>query len=428
MSDNILDNGSGVVMSDNHDGNETSNIIPMPNVPPHNPKKGSGILSFLKKQKDTLIVAILGALAASAIWGAISNIYSLPYRIDRLSDQVNQLAEVVEDQESSISELKELIQAERLDRVNAIRDSEKDMQEYINGILFLMSSTDLRPTEVMIQALKSCADKDTPSNNSSGVLTATTLVAYNIITNEKFTAGQIADQRVLLPYMDGEKEVYFYGALSETGAWDGDCIINIYENRKLTFIKEAKYDNGKILKSRQVFSYPFNDTQDVWAISDRSNNGDHSEGETRIYKWERDYNQRFEMDEVTPNDIIDIGTFKKGISPNLYAYYYGSTSNGYFNDESGTSYMVHFFDDGTVRLLYVGNFRNGNFNDTTGNAWYIVKNENTDYMYYKGHFKDGNVSKLLSFSPPPLSLEQIKEIIGDRNFNVELCWDGLGIT
>lgn len=88
MLDNILDNGSGVVMSDNHDGNETSNIVPMPNVPPppNNPKKNSRVLSFFKAQKDTLIVAVLGALVASAIWGAISNIYSLPYRIDRLKE------------------------------------------------------------------------------------------------------------------------------------------------------------------------------------------------------------------------------------------------------------------------------------------------------------------------------------------------------
>lgn len=40
-------------------------------------------------------------------------------------------------------------------------------------------------------------------------------------------------------------------------------------------------------------------------------------------------------------------------------------------------------------MLYYGNIKDGDLHDTTDDACYIVKEENTDYMYYKGHFENG---------------------------------------
>lgn len=390
------------------------------------------IISFI--ESHSLLVTVFGGIivaALCAIGTTVVMLLGLPAELENqreLAELYNSnITASIESQNKSIDDLKAAFNRE----TDYLRTEISLLNQNINDIYNrLLPSTNLRPTEAMIHAVtQNLADFDdtTGSNNSTG-LVATTLVAYSIISREEFTVEQVADQRVLLPYMDGAKEVYFYGQLSATGAWDGKCIINIYENGKLTFIKEALYNNGSTLSSKQVFSYTFKPGVDVWAISNRISYEDHSEGETRIYKWEKDYMQTFEMDDVAAKDIVDVDTFQAGLNPTLYAYYHGNTSDGFFNDKTGNAYMVHFFDSGAVRLLYVGNFEDGYFNDTTGNAWYIVKDEGTDYMYCKGHFKDNKLVNRISSLPPPLSLEQIREIIGNRVFNVDLYWDTLGMT
>lgn len=385
-------------------------------------------------EAHSLLVTVFGGIIVAALCAIATTVVmllGLPAELKHQSElaelQNSNITASIESQNKSIDELMSAFERE----TDYLRTEISFLNQNVNDIYNrLLLTTNLRPTEAMIHAVsQNLADLDDATNsNSSTGLVATTLVAYSIVSREEFTVEQVADQRVLLPYMDGAKEVYFYGQLSATGAWDGKCIINIYENGKLTFIKEALYNNGSVLSSRQVFSYTFKPNVDVWAISNRINYGDHSEGETRIYKWEKDYIQTFEMNNVAAKDIVDVNTFEAGLNSNLYAYYHGNTSEGLFNDKTGNAYMVHFFDNGAVRLLYVGNFEDGYFNDTTGNAWYIVKDEGTDYMYSRGHFIDNKLVNNISSLPPPLSLDQIREIIGDRVFNIELYWDKLGMT
>lgn len=424
--------GSGVVMPDNAGENKGPHTEDTADIP----KKKRSILSFLMEQKDTLLVGIIGAVLGSAIFGAIIIIFSFPFQTSELTkmaesqkDDTASIKENIEEIKEDIDSIQKSIVQESIERTKDISDSEEKMRDYIWQMIQLAYPTELNPTPTMTQAIKRCVATDNiPKNSGKDEIVATTLVAYNVFTNEKYTAQEIANHRVLLPYQDGTKKGYFYGQLSESGAWDGDCVINVYENGKLIFIKEATYDDGHLLRSRQVFSYFFNANQKVWAISNRTNSGDYSEGETCIYKWERDYIQRFESGKIAPKDIVSIDVFQSGISPNLFAYYNGRTSNGLFNDKTGSAYMVHFLKDGAVRLLYVGNFENGHFNDSTGNAWYIVREENTDYMFCKGIFKDDDPIKRTSVLPPPLSLDQIKEIIGDRAFHIQLRWGNLGTT
>ena len=108
----------------------------------------------------------------------------------------------------------------------------------------------------------------------------------------------------------------------------------------------------------------------------------------------------------------------------LHAIYYGDTSKGYFNDDTGDACMVYFSEDKTVRLLYVGNFKNGTFEDDTGNAWYIVKNENTSYMYYKGCFMNGIENRSREFElENNLSEQRIQEIIKENKFQFfDVVW------
>jgi hypothetical protein len=165
----------------------------------------------------------------------------------------------------------------------------------------------------------------------------------------------------------------------------------------------------------------------VWAYSDYIRKDGFGSGDTWLYIKESDCIKNLSIDDVAVEDVLSADQFKESFCHNLIAYYAGNTSDGFFNDESGNAYMAYFFEDGSVRLLYCGNFVDGTFNDSTGNAWYIVRNEKTNYMYFKGVFRNGEEvhnSKQVTL-PPPLSQEQINEILGDRQFNVSLRWADL---
>lgn len=444
MINSILRIGSDVYMADDKGGKKKSkkkeikdsiaenqpNEVPADNADKTKTKEKNSFLLFIESHSLLATVAseILVATVCS-IGTAIIIQAGLPAKIENMSNiadlRYQNLTESIDDLKSGFNDHKADFQRES----DYLRAEISSLDQGLNDVYGqLLLSTSLRATPAMINALhQDLAVRNDIKNSSTPTgLVATSLVAYNVVSQEELSVEQVADQRLLLPYMDGTKEVYFYGQLSATGAWDGKCIINIYEDGKLEFIKEALYDNGNLLAGRQIFAYEFKPGVDVWAISNRINSGDYSEGETWIYRWEKDYLQTFTMEDVSAKDIVDVNTFRAGLSPNPYAYYYGNTSDGYFNDTTGNAYMVHFLNNGTVRLLYVGDFKDGHFNDATGNAWYIVKEEDTDYMYYKGYFRDDKIYNLIDFEAPPLSLERIKEIIGDRTFNIELYWDKLG--
>ena len=193
-------------------------------------------------------------------------------------------------------------------------------------------------------------------------------------------------------------------------------------------MRDAQYNDGYLVRSKSVFSYTIKEGQDVWAISDRINNDSYSSGETTLYAWTSDFEQTFVFDTVSPANILSADDIRSRLEAEsyLYAYYYGDISDGFFNDETGTAYMVYFFEDGTVKQLYMGNFKNGTYEDSTGNAWFILRDENTDYMFFKGSFSGGrhlrDKNHKFESLGPPLSLEEINELIAEKNFNVELVW------
>lgn len=264
-----------------------------------------------------------------------------------------------------------------------------------------------------------------PSGQNTN-LVATSVVAYNKETEEEYTVEQLADLKLLLPYVSNNQEVIFYGQFNEVGQWDGECVLNVYEEDELVLITDAEYEDGSLLSSKQVFSYELQSGERVWALSDRTYENRIGIGDTHLYAWEHGYTKDFTLDDVTVKDVLHAEEFISSLEPRLAAYYSGDISDGYFNDDSGNAYMVYFFEDGTVRLLYSGRFKDGTFHDNTGEAWYIVKEEDTDYMYYKGNFENGaeDHSMITELGHPPLTLEKIEEYIGDREYGVELRWAG----
>ena len=74
-------------------------------------------------------------------------------------------------------------------------------------------------------------------------------------------------------------------------------------------------------------------------------------------------------------------------------------------------------------MLYYGNIKDGDLHDTTDDACYIVKEEDTDYMYYKGHFENGKAKDNEgSVFENNLTQERIKDILVERIFNCKLLW------
>lgn len=383
--------------------------------------------------KNNIIESIIAVLIAGALLSFFLlwlNLRDLPKKVEEsmgnMSENIGTVQSSISEINTEIEDIKQLIEDESTAREN----KDKDIGDRID---LLFTALGLRPTEKAQNAISHRYvgwgnPYDDP--NAPNQLRAQTLIAYSEMTNEQYSAQQLSDIRLLLPYQNNGQEVYFYGAFSESGQWTGNCITNVYENDKLTLITDAEYDNGKLLKCKQIFSYTLRNGQDVWAFSDRTQEDGFSSGVTWLYERtsENEYTKSFTMDETTIDDIFTGDQFREKINGQLCAFYHGNISDGFFNDETGDAYMVYFFEDGTVRLLYSGNFKDGTFNDNTGKSWYIVKEKDTDYMYAKGSFKNGDLqrSKVTEKGAPPLSLEDIKGYMAQRDFDFpfELRWAG----
>lgn len=100
----------------------------------------------------------------------------------------------------------------------------------------------------------------------------------------------------------------------------------------------------------------------------------------------------------------------------LEGYYNGYTSNGRFNDESESAYLVKYNLNGEVRFLYVGAIKEGLPDDDSGNAWSVSWGYADDgYYYYKGVFSDGNHGE----TPPDwraMTQEEINAVVNPQNF------------
>lgn len=191
---------------------------------------------------------------------------------------------------------------------------------------------------------------------------------------------------------------------------------------------EAIYENGILKDYKQIMQDISSNGEKEWIISDRINEGDYNSGISKIYSREDDYMMEFNFSNVTLDNVLTVNDYIEKIenSDNVIqtGYYCGRTSNGYYNDDTGNAYIIKYFPDETIRILYVGNFVDGKFNERTDNAWYITKEINTGYMYYKGYFGDNDPlnNSTSYFEGPSLSIDRINEILEENNFKKELNW------
>lgn len=257
-----------------------------------------------------------------------------------------------------------------------------------------------------------------------------------VITSSKLLPlNELSGNTILIPNKENNREIYFLGQYNESGRWDGNCITNEYEDNMLESILEANYNDGNMISYKKIVKDANKSNQYFWNIAKRTCEDDYNSGEILKYIYLKDYYKDFDINTVDIKDIMFFDEFENYIIANcsLEEYYNGNTSDGFYNDDTGNSYLIKFFEDGTVKMLYYGNFANGYPDDETGNAWYIVKNENTNYMYYKGYFKNGRTANNSGYYfQNNLSIERINEILEENNFNkilqendfdIELNWD-----
>lgn len=389
------------------------NDMQKPNTPPSMGKRIFNILNM------PIVSTIVGGLAVALIIAfftsartSISTIAGLPSRMDAVESRIGNIEHKLGIDNGS-SQDKDM--------------SNNDSREPFQGTASAQPLVHVFPTtqtESCIDGMKlSMSNVQYAAHNPTQV---TNPVGYAEGTQEEYNIDQLAEQKLLLNYMDGEQQVFFYGQFDVEGYWNGNCIINAYENERLVLIIDANYDHGELLEFKQAFPYVTMAQNAVWLISDRAMETGFSSGETIYYYRDEDFLQNFSADMVTAEDIFSVLKFQSVVGKTMEGYYCGNISNGLFNDDTGNAYVVKYFRDGTVKTLYRGKIKNGNFNDDTGSAWMIGKDDidQKEYAYYHdGPFVNGKTSKDPKFWTPRVSLEWIENFVNEFDFSCELRWE-----
>lgn len=381
--------------------------------------------AFLRKEKDMANAKAkndkkfrkeVGLLLFGAILGAIFTVVipcllhysSLSTKLDDLSHNVDKqfdgINSSIDDMSDDISSIKERLAA-------------------LEAVTF-----NYRPTSATKAAITGTYNRlDAPITSGHVQLCSACAIAYsNNIPNREYTVKQLAGQPILLPYTENGKEIFFYGQLDGNGNWDGHCVVNVYKDDKLELITDAQYDSGKLLSCKQAFPDSSTGGQDVWVISKRVIEDDHSSGETWRFFRSGDFAKDFTIDTVEVDDIMDADQFRAKIDGTLEGYYHGENSKGKYNDDSGDAYLCKYFEDGTIRTLYIGKFKDGQFEDSTGNAWMVGKLKIGDkYSYYRGPFTNGNRCDDPKYWEEPLTIDRVKEIVNESGlkFKCGLKWE-----
>lgn len=382
-------------------------------------KKSIKEIFSAKNVIEGVFIAVLAAIII-AIITLLVNLKSIPTDISLIKKDIESLSNANKEISDDIEELK----------IN-YKGIEKDV-EFINNRInnlenlhSLASNTiKLEPEEALVNSIT--IEKHTVDNEeilSTPQWNETEIIAKGMF--KEYIAQDLVGKKLLIPYYNNGQEVYFYGQFNENNQWNDNCVINIYKDNKLIFIMDAVYDSGIIKTYKQVMPSKTKYGADIWIISERTTNNGTNLGDTWNYIYEKDYLKSFDFDTVTDNDILVVDDFKLNIRSQLEGYYHGNTSNGVYNDDTGNAYLVKYAPDQTIRTLYCGNFKNGYFEDNTNNAWSITRDvdKNSNYMYYKGKFKDGNrVYNKGHKRKSNLTLEDINTYITGRVFNTELNW------
>lgn len=333
-----------------------------------------------------------------------------------LSDELKKIQDKYESINTSLDELTNLMndfneKYHELDkRIAVIEDR--------NGLY----TVKIDPSEDLKNYIKETFTHSNSQYASKPSLQSITRLGSNIDTGEEIILNEMFNQPLMIIYKEDNQDIAICGEINDTNCWNGNCILNVYENSKLKSIIDAEYNNGILESYKQVFSFTTQGGTDVWSLSYRNKELNYDSGESWHYIY-YDYPKLFDNKTFDQNNIISAKEFEnyiKNVSI-LEGYYYGNISGGLYNDDTGNAQRVVYSQDGTVQMLYIGKFEDGEMTDLSGNAWYIILGyDNITYYYYNGKFQ--NAQRVDDKELIKISTEEITEKIKNISFNCDLTW------
>lgn len=359
-----------------------------------------GIIAFL----PTIIISLLGMY---------KGVFELPARFDEYRNEYKSFQSSVNSQMTQYQ-----------NQLTDLMILKGQFQEFEKNQI--TSAPTLYPTKTMVKAIDVFSNAENDNSIEAMVITAEDIVAESGDGKNKFTAEQICNQKIIMPYTQDGIDVFFVGQLNENLHWNGSCLLNKYnKNNQLIYVTEATYIDGVLLGYKQAY---LEDDNETWCLSEKVMKDGFFEGVSKEYSGVREQFKRFGIGDVKGENIIALSEYEEEYLSlaKMKKYYYGRTLNARYNDSTGNAYYILFDEDGRVLTLYQGGFKDGQFYDETGNAWYITRktkdnNPNKKYDYYKGVFP---IEPQLGIRENDISLSRISEIIKDGYFAVKLKWYG----
>lgn len=393
-------------------------------------KSGSGFLKQIWLSVGApLIVLFVGA--AVAFYGLISReLGSLTTSIESLSNDVNGLngPEGLYAQFAALSTTVQADSAAIEDISNKVDDLTDSVRSIDNQLLNVESRVKNVESRVL-PAIHIDEGELNPGSFAAVVPNTVSMVTASYASDtyvgrdsagRDYTVKDITGRPVLLTYSDSGLEVYFYGQLNKENHWDGFCVTNAYQkDGSLYSISECNYDDGKRTSFKSF--YQTNDNNTEWIYTDRVCKEDGNFGISQKYSIKNAFKREFQPDAIQADDMLYINDALAKINEKvLLSYYHGWTTDGSYNDTSGTAYYLRYDGEGRIKRFYVGGFKNGIFHDQSGNAIELVHDGNR-YFYYKGTFTN-NVRDEDEIRY--VDQEEIQKIIQDTkiNFEIELNW------
>ncbi len=351
----------------------------------------------------------IGGLIVAVVLAGLSyanGFMALPKRVDAIEERMNKIDD-------------------RLDKIDGRIDKLDDKLDSIDSRVSVLEGK----VETLEKAMELFIDNSSiyigegSSIIQSGITTASLSVKDNDIiavstSGKEYTAKELQNQRIITTYNQDGQEIIFCGQYNEKYHWTGSCIINAYKNGILTYAEVATYDDGKRTFNEQLFA---SDDNKTWIYVRRIQDGDINSGDTWKYEKKKDIEKTVNYNNPNERDLIIPGIFTNTL-PDYISHYHGDTSESLYNDTSGEAYLLIYDDRGYIKTLYSGRFKDGQFDDDTGEAWYITRNKNTEYMYYKGTFKAGQPGNDKD-KENPLSMETFEKVTGHFTCTDEMRWD-----
>lgn len=353
-------------------------------------------------QVTAIVIIVLFSIATGAVGFCLSQVFSRREFIETtyvgLIQEKEELA-TKSDLDSLAAKLDK--QNDKIDRQN--EKIEKLLVDYgeVKGIMYITGAEPLK------------------SKGSAPVINAD--MVFTDKSGEEYTTDELIGDRVLISFMEDDKEVYFLGKYNASYHWDGYCVTNSYnQDGTLSGICESNFDDGKRLDYISLYQ-----NGGYFLYSNRRIEGDKNIGVTKHYKFDNSESKTFNPQNASAHDMKFVDSFLSSRKELIITEYYnGITSNEEFSDDTGKAVRITFDNDGFVESFYKGQFKNKNANDDTLQAYALIYVAGKGYYYNHNTAFENGKAKIKAIKP--LKNADLESIVSDMEFDdLELKWHGI---